>query len=450
MISNSKIPARVIVFLVSVIFTNVFSQNDFEIDNDKGYFKQKFELVNDLVILPVELNGRKLSFLLDTGVNSTILFSFTSEDSIEVNNPSVIYIKGLGSGKPLRALKSKKNKLRVGEAISFDLDVYLIEGGVFSISNRLGIPINGILGYDFFKDFVVEFNYRAEWMKVYHPDEFKYKKCRRCVELPLQFYKQKPYIQAEVSINDNESEIVDLLVDSGSGDALWLFKDPGKGLYVPEKSFKDFLGFGITGSVYGDRSRIDGLSLKDYSFKDITVSFPDSLSLVAVNSFEERDGSIGAQVLKRFHSVFDYQRRILRLKPNGNFRDPFEYNMSGIVIRHNGYRMVKDEAIVKSQFNIENENKDGVLAYSSGKKVNIIFSLEPSYEIAEVRPDSPADISGLQVGDEVIEINGRPVYRYNLKKINEILSSKEGRRIKIEVVRKGRPIEIEFRLERIL
>ena len=450
MILNNKISAQVLSFLVSLIFTNVFSQNDFQIDNDKGYFKQEFKLINDLVIIPVQLNGRELSFLLDTGVNSTILFSITQEDSSQVNNPTVVYLKGLGSDKPLRALKSNNNKLRVGEAFSSDQDVYLIEGKVFSISNRLGIPINGILGYDFFKDFVIEFNYKAKWMKVYDSKNYKYNRCSRCIEMPLKFYEKKPYIEAEVAIEEGKYEHVDLLIDSGSGDALWLFKDPDNGLYIPEKSFKDFLGFGITGSVYGDRSRIKSLLLKDYSLKDITVSFPDSLSLAAVNSFEERDGSIGAQVLKRFHSVFDYKRGSIRLKPNSNFRDSFEYNMSGIVIEHNGYRMFENEIIPKSQFSIEYKTNDGVLNYSSDKKVNLLFSLEPSYEIAEVRPDSPADLSGLQVGDEILEINGRPVYRYSLKKINEILSSKEGKKIKLEVLRFGVALEIEFRLERIL
>jgi len=142
MILNNKISAQVLSFLVSLIFTTVFSQNDFQIDNDKGYFKQEFKLINDLVIIPVQLNGRELSFLLDTGVNSTILFSITQEDSSQVNNPTVVYLKGLGSDKPLRALKSNTNKLRVGEAFSSDQDIYLIEGNVFSISNRLGIPIN--------------------------------------------------------------------------------------------------------------------------------------------------------------------------------------------------------------------------------------------------------------------------------------------------------------------
>ncbi|MCG9970841.1 aspartyl protease family protein [Christiangramia crocea] len=439
----------IIIILISAIFSNTFSQNEFVIENDKGKFKQKFDLVNDLVILPVEVNGREMSFLLDTGVNSTILFSLSSEDSATVNNPMTVYLKGMGVGKPLRALKSNHNEFKVGEAVSKDHSIYIIEGQVFSISNRLGYPLNGILGYDFFKDFVVEFNYKRKFMWVYMKDEYEYKRCRRCVDLPLNFYKNKPYVEAEVSIEGEDAHQVDLLLDSGSGDALWLFSDEENGIYLPEKSFADFLGFGISGSVYGHRSRISSLSLGKYELKDITVSYPDSLSLETVSSFEERNGSVGAQVLKRFHSVVDYKGRNLRLKPNNNFHDPFEYNMSGVIIKHSGYQVVKSAAASNS-FQIQNDDpsNEGTKVYQTTRQV--IYSLEPSYEVAEIRPDSPAEMSGLKIGDKIIKLNGRPAYKYNLQKISEIFSSKEGKRIKMEVLREGKAIEIEFRLERIL
>lgn len=448
MILKSRVAVRVIINLISVFSLNVYAQGDFIIENKKGYFKQPFELVNDLVIVPVELNGRQLSFLLDTGVSSTILFSLSSELTESLKDPVVIYLKGLGSGKPVRALKSSNNTLKLGEAISKNQNIYILEGEILGISNRLGFAINGIIGYDFFKDFVVEFNYRSSFMKVFEARKYSYRKCSKCKELSLEFYDQKPYIKAEILLNNGQSRMVDLLVDSGSGDALWLFQDLEKGLDVPVRSFKDFLGYGLTGSIYGDRSRIKALYLEDLKLQDITVSFPDSVSLAAVNSFEERDGSVGAQVLKRFHSIFDYKSKKLTLKPNIDFNKAFEYNMSGVIIKHNGYRVVKSDARTKPEFNIQANQNEGEVAYSTTRQ--IVYSLEPSYEVAEIRPNSPADQSGLEIGDEVIALNGRPVYKYDLKEITEILSSEEGKIIRLEVIREGREVAIEFRLERIL
>ncbi len=447
MFHQSKLSISLILLSI-LFFSPLFSQDQFHIENSKGRYTQKFKLINDLVILPVEINGRELSFLLDTGVNSTILFSLSEEDTTVINNPVTVYLKGLGGGKPLRGLQSSHNLLKIGDIVAKDHSLYIIPGDVVGISNRLGVEVNGILGYDFFKDFIVEFNYKRKKMKVYEPEAYEYKKCRECVDLPLYFYKGKPYVDAEISEKGKTPKNVRLLIDSGSGDALWLFKNTEKDITLPEKSFEDFLGFGITGSVYGDRSRIKALSMGKFDLREITVSFPDSLYLQDINAFEERDGSIGSQVLRRFHSVFDYEKKMLRLKPNSDFKDPFEYNMSGIVVEHNGYNIVKN-AKSKPVFNVDSNNGDeGTRVYKS--TLQIVYSLEPSYEIAEIRPNSPAEESGLMIGDEIVRLNGRPVYRYNLEKILQIFSSKEGRRIKLSILRSGVPMEIEFRLERIL
>lgn len=448
MIRRKDLYQWVIIFLVSAFFIKAFAQNIFEVENDSRKFKQKFELVNDLVVIPVEVNGREMSFLLDTGVSSTILFSFTDEDSITLKNPSVVYIKGMGVGKPLQALKSSHNTIKIGDAVSRDHSLYLIGGKVFDISNRLGFALNGIIGYDFFKDLVVEFNYKREFMKVYEKGTYTYDKCRRCVDVPLQFYRNKPYVPASLSIEGQNDINVDLLLDSGSGDALWLFSDKAKGIYLPEKSFEDFLGFGINGSVYGHRSRIASISFGDYKLEEVTVSYPDSIALAMVDNFDERDGSVGAQVLKRFHSVIDYSTKNLRLKSNSDFKDPFEYNMSGVVIKHNGYRIVKSEAASPS-FKIQDDSQnEGTKVFSTTREV--MYSLERNYEVAEIRPDSPAEISGLRRGDEVLKINGRPAYKYSLDRIYELFSSREGKRIRMEIMREGERLEISFRLERIL
>src|SRR5690606_41472749 len=59
----------------------------------------------------------------------------------------------------------------------------------------------------------------------------------------------------------------DLLVDSGSGDALWLFENE-EGINLPEENFHDFLGYGISGSIYGSRSRIGEINFGKYQLPD--------------------------------------------------------------------------------------------------------------------------------------------------------------------------------------
>ena len=80
--------------------------------------KIRFELINNLMVVPMQVNGAELSFILDTGVSSPILFNLTDQDSIQINNVSTISLKGLGEGPPIEALKSENNLFKLGRAQS--------------------------------------------------------------------------------------------------------------------------------------------------------------------------------------------------------------------------------------------------------------------------------------------------------------------------------------------
>jgi len=439
--------SSLILFLT--LFISAQAQRAFEIDNDKDHFQLPFQLIHDLVIVPVEINGVALSFLLDTGVDSTILFNLKEVDSINVKNATSILLKGLGAGDPVKAIKSSGNEVRIGMATSQSLVLYVVYDYEISLSNRVGVPIHGIIGYDFFKDFILEFNYPREKINIYKPEFYEYRKCRKCEDLPLTFNMNKPYVTARVNIDDNKELPLNFLIDSGLGDAVWLLSDENQGIKVPERFFEDFLGFGMGGSVYGLRTRIKSLKLGKFEFEEVTASFPDSLYTQDMQTYKLRNGSIGAQILKRFDLTVDYRNKKLRLSPNKNFKEPFEYDMSGVIIAHTGFNYVQKlrSGIVPKPNNQEN-NEPGILVYKSESKIE--FTLEPQYGIVEIRPNSPAEKAGLQIGDLLIDINGKKAYQFKLSEINSILSSKEGKRIRFRIMRNGIEKVITFELKKIL
>ena len=437
-----------IIFFLALVISSP-AQKAFEIDNDKNHFQLPFQLIHDLVIVPVEINGVELSFLLDTGVDSTILFNLTEVDSLNVKNATSILLKGLGAGEPIQAIKSSGNEVRIGKATSQSLVLYVVYDYEINLSNRVGVPIHGIIGYDFFKDFILEFNYPRKKINIYDPEFYEYKKCRKCEDLPLTFFLNKPYVTARVKIDDNTERPLNFLIDSGLGDAVWMLTDENQGIKVPERYFEDFLGFGMGGSVYGSRSRIKSLKLGRFEFEEVTASFPDSLYIKEMQTYKLRNGSIGAQILKRFELTIDYPNKKLRLSRNKNFNAPFEYDMSGVIIAHTGFSYVKKlrSGIVPKANNQEN-NDPGILVYKSDSEIE--FILEPQYGIVEIRPNSPAEKAGLQNGDLLIDINGKKAYRFNLSQIISILSSEEGKRIRFRIMRNGIEKVITFKLKKIL
>ena len=58
----------------------------------------RFKLINNLIVIPLEINGKELSFILDSGVNKTILFNLSENDSIGLLNTSNVFLRGLGEG----------------------------------------------------------------------------------------------------------------------------------------------------------------------------------------------------------------------------------------------------------------------------------------------------------------------------------------------------------------
>src|SRR5210317_386904 len=96
----------VIILLVFSVIS--FGQSRFNLPRAKSD-KVKFQLIDNLIIVPVSVNGVELSFLLDSGVSKPILFNITNIDTLQVNNVETVYLRGLGGGEPIEALKSQNN-----------------------------------------------------------------------------------------------------------------------------------------------------------------------------------------------------------------------------------------------------------------------------------------------------------------------------------------------------
>ncbi len=93
-----------IIFTLFLVFVTVasFSQGGFNlIHSDRD--KIKFELIDNLIVIPVEINGVELSFLLDSGVSKPILFNIINlSDSLQIHNVELVYLRGLGSEGSIR------------------------------------------------------------------------------------------------------------------------------------------------------------------------------------------------------------------------------------------------------------------------------------------------------------------------------------------------------------
>lgn len=404
----------------------------------------KFQLINNLIVIPLEVNGAKLSFILDSGVSTPILFNLSELDSLPLNNVSEITIKGLGNGEPIKAFSSRGNTFKLKNLRNFSQLLYVVLDKHLNFSPTVGIPIHGIIGYDLFQDFVVDINYGSEVIKFYDPKYYKKGNSKKSETLPLSIINEKAYVDGKIVIEEDFSIPVKLLVDTGSSDAVWLFENYEKGIGIPEKNYTDFLGKGLNGNIFGKRTKVSSVHIGSFSLKNAKAAFPDLESFSAVKDLGNRNGSVGGEILRRFNIIFNYPQGEITLQKNGNFKAPFRYNMSGIALQHNGVRYIA-ESITDSRGvvnNSERERQLGDVQIMMESKTRI--SLVPEIIVSGIRAGSPAHEAGLQEGDIVIAVNGKKVHSYKLQEVLEMLNEKKGKRIRLLVERLNKDLTFNF------
>ncbi|MCX2681158.1 PDZ domain-containing protein [Galbibacter sp. EGI 63066] len=425
-----------------------YGQGGFALEKGNKFEKVRFKFVNNLILIPIEVNGVELSFILDTGVNNPILFNLTGADSVEIKNAKEILLKGLGEGKPIKAIRSTGNRFRLGDVYNNNQDLFLISDSSMNLSPRMGLDVHGIIGYDILKNFIVEINYSRKKIKFHDPDKYMYKNCRKCETRRLHLEGSKAYVFADVKqFSTNKWVGVKLLLDTGSSDALWLFENKEQEIVEPAHFFDDFLGFGLSGRIHGKRARVKNFIIAGLEMEGAKVAYPDSLALQYINSMRDRNGSLGSEILRRFNLILDYPNNKITFKKNSSYKDPFKYNMSGIELQHNGLRVVKALA-----GGIDRGVKDN----SADNRIKILASeqfhleLHPALEIAEIREGSPAHKVGLKEGDVIVEVNNRNVYRYSLQEVRGMINKKAGEKIYLTVDRSGSELKFSFVLKKVL
>jgi len=430
------------VFLCLLFIYSLFvvGQEGFMFEKGVEKVSIPFKFINNLIFIPIKVNGVELNFLMDSGVEETILFSMEEKKEVSFSNVEKITLRGLGSEESIEGLKSTNNTLEIKGLKSSNHLLYIVLDQSFNLSSHIGIPVNGIIGYGFLKTNLVEINYEKKRITVRTFTSYVFPLSRNDGTISN--------FNTLVILNSNEIP-VKLLIDIGNSDAIWLFENESKGIKIPKKNFEDYLGKGFSGDVEGKRAQISMFKLSKFEFRNPIVAFPDSTSIKNVRMVKERSGSVGSEILKRFSIVFDYPNQKMFVRKNNNFNAPFSYNKSGVEIQHDGMQWVQETVRLET---VPIRIGDAVDARNSimNNDFKYKFQLKPIYIIANVRKNSPAAISGLQKGDIIVKINDKPGYQFTLEKINSLLKSEDENWITFEIERNSQILKFKFQLLNVL
>ena len=375
----------------------------------------RFKLINNLIVVPVFINGSDtMRFILDTGVSHTMITSLNGAPGISFNYAREIELFGMGSGREVKAFHSFGNVLELPGIQGFNHNIIILKEDFDFLSQGLGTQIHGLLGYDVFDSFVVEVDYKSRRLifydRKYYMSRRREKALKKSQAIDIEIVRRKPFINATVLDDFNQEIDARLLIDCGASHAISLFKSSDDRLEIPDNSIYTFVGVGLSGDIYGHIGRAKRFTIGDYKIKKPLVTYPDDESVNITGYDNDRSGSIGADILRRFDVIFDYRGKEMLLKPNSSYKNPFKYNLSGIDVT----TPIPDISV---------------------------------FEIAKVRKGSPAWIAGLEVGDQIVTINGVETREYQLSNIIQLLQSRDGRKLTVGIRRQDQLFSAKFTLE---
>ena len=363
-----------------------------------------FEMNGNSLFLQARINGSEPRwFVLDTGAGVTVLNS-TSVRSLGLKVGASGTVEGAGGSAESAAVKDLT--LDVGGAILKDVDAASL--ALTQFENNGGRALDGILGVDLFKRYVVEIDYEARQLTVYEPSGYKY--VGRGESLPLTIKHNHPHVRAQLTLPGRPPLEGEFVIDAGSSMPIILLP-----AYIEQKGLRASLpatfttyARGVGGEFPLPVGRAESVRVGGFTLPRPVTGFPTGGTFGG----EGKVGNIGTAVLRRFKVVFDYSRKLVHLEPTKSFNDPFEFDMSGLGLASEGPS----------------------------------FSV---FRVARVLPGTPAAEAGLRPGDEIVSFAGRPVAGTRLADVRELLRRPD-QTISLRVRRGAEELDFELKTRRLV
>ena len=380
---------------------------EFRFDAGTSAVKIPFDLYANIPFVQARVNNSPpLWFMLDTGAGGSAL------DAARARRLGLKYldnanIKGMGGTVKGGYLGGATFKLPGVEV--FDQKVFTLP--MEFMRARVGRPVDGIIGYDLFRLFVVEIDYGARTISLHDPRTYEYKGDGEVV--PFTLRKNTPYATARLELPGHGTIEGKFEIDTGAD---WLVSINAP--FAAKHRLAELLtaktgtqtGAGAGGETPYFAARVAGVSLGRFRFENpiITVSGDTKGS----GADAESDGQLGGDLFRRFRVVFDYSRGRMILEPNGHLSEPFESDMSGLDI-------VAEGADLRT------------------------------FTVNAVEPGSPAAEAGIREEDTILAVDGRPARDFDLDQLAGHFTT-AGKEHELTIRRGSQTLKVRMKLRRLI
>ncbi|HLN53810.1 MAG TPA: hypothetical protein VK212_08885 [Lentimicrobium sp.] len=403
---------RILLIILTLVSFECFGQRGaFQLPEGRKSITSSFSNYDNMVVVEMTIADTiPVRLILDSGIEGIILTDRTVVERLNSVCTRVFNLTAPGTDITLDACITSSLKIKFPKLLPITANVILLQEDYFSLESFIGAKVHGLIGLEKFRNMIVSINYDKNTIKF--TDPYQYNVPKNAEIIPLFVLRGRPYLSTRVELDTKEIRDLWLMIDSGANHPLLLETDSTE-TYKPLQSLKTTIGRGLGGTINGEFVRSGWLLIGNSRLDNIITSISSEYLTGNPASRNFRDGTLGSGALARFRVSFDYINSRLILEKGIKFKEPFEYNMSGITFE-----------CINRGFNI--------------------------FKVSEIIYDSPSFHSGIHPEDVLMSINGKAAYSLNLGELNAILSAKPGNLITMVISRKGEVMTFKFRLKRLI
>lgn len=354
----------------------------------------RYELTDNHIYVKSTVNGRgPYWFIFDTGASATVIHVGRAKQ-LELVSKGSVPAGGAGAAQRMADVHPAV-RLKVGDAPESEQTVYGIS--LDMVAQADGRAVDGVVGYDYFGKYVVEFDYAGSTIRLYRPEGYRYEGSGET--LPFNLVMNHIRVKASVVQPGHAPVEGTFTIDTGASNAMAMtktFVKNGNLLTTKQKALPIVpYGGGVGGKVMGRVSRIQELRLGNCTLERPVANFSED----ETGYFASPDlaGIIGNNILKRFKVIVNYPRKEITFEKNGRFAGPDATGASG--------------------FRLEAQLPD-----------------LRSVVVRDIWPDGPAARAGVKEGDVLVQVNGHPAEHYSMEDLRT-LARTAGSRISLMLKR---------------
>ncbi len=400
--SLSTVSAAVfLIFLLSLVVPKpATAQEEFVPPPSKFITSVPFSiLTGGVMIVHALLDDFKdtLNFVLDTGSGGISLDSTTCAYfnlKTEMSNRTVRGIAGI------KTVQFTYNHTMHLPGLSVNnLDFHINDYDL--LTSAYGMRIDGIIGYSFFRRYIILLDYDSSKAAVWTPGTFKY---------PRGGYMLRPQFSTlpmqEVGVRDNTNIDAKFYFDTGAGLCMLLNDDLVQDSSLFKKSRKlyptEAEGLGGKKAMY--MSVVKEVKLGPYHFRNVPVYVFDDV--YNVTAYPILGGLIGNDILRRFNVILNYPDQQIYLKPNKHLTDSFDYSYTGLGI----------------------------------------YLINGLITVTDIMKKSPAEEAGFKEDDIIMGVDNN--FSGNIQIYKGLLQN-AGSKVKIVITRNGKPLILTIKVKSI-